>query len=226
MTADRRARARPLGVATGVLLVALVALTTCAQRSAPESSRQPADRGDWTVTVYYTAVEDLHDGEPRTVTGCLTIDCAHGDQVLGRYPADFVRAVHDEGTGRITSGEHAGKYLNWSHNTGYWLDTAPRDGYGRPLRPWVSAAADPDVLREGQKFRISDCGRVRAHSAHTDVCDRLREPTWQIRDQFTPGFGGPHHVDVYIGEETVEDFTTTPMYTTLRGATLELIAPK
>ncbi len=38
------------------------------------------------------------------LTGCPELDCEHGDDPLGRYPRDFVGAVRDEGTGRITSG--------------------------------------------------------------------------------------------------------------------------
>ena len=53
----------------------------------------------WTVTVYYTAVASLHSGARRRVTGCPKIDCTHGHANLGTYPADFVQAVHDEGTG-------------------------------------------------------------------------------------------------------------------------------
>jgi len=41
-----------------------------------------------------------------------------------------------------------------------------------------------------------------------------------VRDEFTPGLGGPRHVDLYIGEETGPGFTGGPWYTTLQGATL------
>src|SRR5262245_58580878 len=67
----------------------------------------PAGDG-WTVTVYYTAVAAFHDGAPERVTGCPRLDCGPGDpdagSDLGAYPADFVTAVRDEGTGRTADG--------------------------------------------------------------------------------------------------------------------------
>lgn len=175
----------------------------------------------WTVTVYYTAVESFHHGHPKQVHGCPTIDCDHGNTDLGSYPADFVQAVHDEGTGRISSSPHAGQYLNWSSGVGYWLDTAARDTHGHPLRPFHSAAADG--VPEGTAVRLLDCGHLDDGSAPPpDVCARLRKPSWEISDAFTPGLGGPHHIDLYIGAETHSDFTRDPLYTTLIGVTLDL----
>lgn len=172
----------------------------------------------WTVTVYYTAVERFHTDAPVTVTGCRRLDCAHGRDDLGRYPSSFVSAVHDEGTGR-TSG---GTYLNWSYDTGYWLDTAPRDSAGGPLRPWESAAADRSVLPAGTRFRITGCGHDEDGSrVPGGVCDRFRSARWTVTDEFTPGLGGSRHVDVYVGEETGPGFTDSDLYATLSGATLE-----
>jgi hypothetical protein len=171
----------------------------------------------WTVTVYYTAVERFHDGRATQVTGCPRLECTRGDTNLGTYPADFVQAVRAEGTGRTA----AGRYLNWSHDTGFWLDEAPRDAAGRPLRPWQSAAADPGVLRAGTRFAIVDCGRDDdGGPIDATVCARLRSAQWLITDEFTPGLGGERHIDVYIGEETQRDFKRTAWYTTLNRATL------
>jgi hypothetical protein len=173
--------------------------------------------GGWEVTVYYTAVQSFHDGEPETVTGCRGLDCAHGDDDLGDYPADFVAAVKDEGTGRTA----AGRYLNWSYDVGYWLDTAARDTAGEPLRPFVSAAADPGVLPRGAGFRIAGCGRAEDGSPPpATVCAALRRARWTVADEFTPGLGGSKHIDVYIGEETGPHFTDSPWYLTLTGASL------
>ncbi|MFI9450217.1 hypothetical protein [Amycolatopsis sp. NPDC052450] len=192
------------------------------------------DRGDsgteastgWYVTVYYTAVESHHDEDPVPVTGCLVLDCERGDDPLGSYPEDFVKAVEDEGTGRIVSGRHAGRYLNWSHDTGFWLDNAPRDSHGRPLEPFVSAAADPAVLGDGRELRITGCGTAEDGTAiDAGVCDRLRSASWRIMDEFTPGLGGDRHIDVYLGEETGPDFTSDPLYSSLHNATLELGKP-
>lgn len=175
----------------------------------------------WEVTVYYTAVQSFHHGPPARVTGCPTIDCVNGDDDLGTYPSDFVAAVHDEGTGLITDGDSAGRYLNWSSDTGYWLDSAPRDTLGRPLLPFRSAAADG--LADGTPVRLLRCGRQDDRSAvPVDVCTALSRPQWQIRDAFTPGLGGDHHIDLYLGRETGPDFTDGPMYITLVGAVLRI----
>ncbi|GAA0603506.1 hypothetical protein GCM10010174_19860 [Kutzneria viridogrisea] len=164
----------------------------------------------WTVTVYYTAVAELHHGPPQLVRGCPVLDCAHGSAELGSFPADFVAAVRSEGAGRIA----VGKYLNWSSDTGFWLDTAARDTAGRPLRPWRSAAADD--LAPGTRVRLTGCGQ----GAEQAVCDRLSAGEWTISDAFTPGLGGAKHVDLYVGEESGPDFTNDPMFTTLHGASL------
>jgi hypothetical protein len=171
----------------------------------------------WTVTVYYTAVEKYHSGPPTRVTGCPRIDCAQGKADLGTYPADFVAAVSDEGTGRT----NASTYLNWSYDTGYWLDSAPRDTNGHPLRPFESAAADRDTLPAGTRFSIVQCGREEGGSSiAADVCARLRSARWVVTDEFTPGLGGPRHIDVYVGEESGPGFTDSAWYTTLVNASL------
>lgn len=176
---------------------------------------RPDDSTTWTVTVYYTAVQSYHSGAPTPVVGCPTMDCAHGNADLGTYPADFVAAVRTEGTGRTAGG----RYLNWSHNVGFWLDNTPRDAYGQPLRPFESAAADPDVLPAGTRFALLDCGREPVSRV---VCARLRQARWTVTDQFTPGFGGARHVDLYIGAETGPGFTESPWYCTLTGVTLRV----
>lgn len=199
--------------AVAVLLA--VAATACASTD-PAAS---ADDGDprWLVTVYYTPVESYHHGRSTAVTGCAHRDCSFGTAPLGRYPAGFVDAVREEGTGRITTGGHAGGYLNWSVNVGYWLDDAPRDAYGDVLRPFRTAAADG--LAPGTVVRLLDCGEGEVRG---DVCDRLRAAEWRIHDQFTPGLGGENHIDLYIGEQDSADFTTGPRFTTLYGATVEI----
>jgi hypothetical protein len=54
------------------------------------------------------------------------------------------------------------------------------------------------------------------------VCRRLTAAHWTITDEFTPGLGGPRHVDLYIGEETGPNFTDSDWYTELDGATLAI----
>ncbi|WIM93419.1 hypothetical protein ACTOB_005396 [Actinoplanes oblitus] len=173
----------------------------------------------WEITVYYTAVERFHTGEPTEVVGCPELECAHGNTRLGAFPADFVQAVKDEGTGRTT----AGQYLNWSYDVGFWLDSAPRDTDGDRLTPFVSAAADPNVLPPGTRFGISACGRQDDGSAPpAAICAALRAAAWEITDEFTPGLGGSHHIDAYIGPETGPGFTDSPWYLTLTGAQLTI----
>jgi hypothetical protein len=168
----------------------------------------------WTATVYYTAVLGYHPEPAEPVTGCPVLNCTRGHSDLGSYPRDFVEAVKSEGAGKIA----AGKYLNWSSDTGYWLDTAARDTDGRALRPFVSAAADRDVLRAGTTFTILHCGR----DVTASVCQKLMAARWAITDEFTPGLGGRRHIDLYIGEETGPDFTESDWYTTLEGATIAI----
>jgi hypothetical protein len=171
----------------------------------------------WTVTVYYTAVESYHSGPIETVRGCSDLECTATDIEIGALPETFVDVVRDEGTGRITSGDHAGEYLNWSYDVGFWLDTEPRDTRGEPLHPFESAAADG--LEPGTRLRLTGCGTVDFESE--SVCSRFSAATWTIGDEFTPGLGGPRHLDVYVGEETSESFTEGPDFVTLVGATLE-----
>lgn len=175
----------------------------------------------WQVTVYYTAVESFHSGDRRGVTGCPRLECERGSDDLGSYPRDFVQAVRDEGTGRITSGAHAGKYLNWSSDTGYWLDTAPRNANGGVLEPFRSAAADG--LDRGTKVSLVHCGRTsEGTSVVPEVCTKLSGGSWSITDEFTPGLGGDLHIDLYIGEETGPGFQESPLYTTLEQAVLRI----
>lgn len=188
---------------------------------AAESGATPSITGV-TVTVYYTAVESFHTGARRSVQGCLVRDCSFGNATLGSYPKDFVAKVEQEGTGRMTSGAHAGRYLNWSYDVGYWLDDIPSDSYGNRLVPFVSAAADD--LARGTRFqlvaplRLEDGSRLDA-----DAERRLTAASFVVEDEFTPGLGGARHVDVYIGEEDRAGFEdSSPLYKMLVGVGLAL----
>ncbi|MDO8776711.1 MAG: hypothetical protein Q7K57_49980 [Burkholderiaceae bacterium] len=171
----------------------------------------------YTITVYYTAVESFHTDAPVSVSGCLIRDCAFGNKLIGSYPASFVKATKTEGTGRITSGVNAGKYLNWSVDVGYWLDTIPSDGYGTALVPFRTAAADDIALTRGTQFAlvaplIQDDGTP----LDSTSANKLLAAQWLVNDQFTPGLGGELHLDLYIGEEDRFNFTNqSPLYTTL-----------
>jgi hypothetical protein len=185
----------------------------------PSASPAPSSStaAGWSITVYYTVVEDYHGGVPTRVTGCPRLDCTRGHEDLGTYPAEFVTRVMTEGTG-VTSD---GRYLNWSYDTGFWLDTAPRGTDGKPLQPYMSAAADPDVLTHGTRFTVADCGRQDDGSAPPPVvCAAFRRAAWRIDDEFTPGLGGPRHIDLYVGRETGPDFLDSDAYVSLIDATL------
>jgi hypothetical protein len=202
----------------GTAAVLAVLLAGCHGGAAPAPARSATSSG-WEITVYYTAVEQYHSGPPTKVTGCPTLDCTKGTDDLGTFPQDFVQAVQAEGTGVTADG----RYLNWSYNVGYWIDTATRDSAGNPLVPYVTAAADPGVLASGTRFMIEDCGAQDDGSPPPAlVCARYRAARWKITDEFTPGLGGEQHLDVYVGEETGPDFTDSEWYVTLTGATVHI----
>jgi hypothetical protein len=201
------------------VLLALVAVASASGLACGNPSpTEIVEEEPWLVTVYYTAVESFHHDPPVEVTGCATSGCANGDDSLGWYPHGFVEAAREEGSGRITSGEHAGKYLNWSYDIGYWLDSAPRNAHGGALEPFRSAAADG--VPDGTRLRLVDCGRLDSGDpVPSEVCETLRNGDWQIQDRFTPGLGGPQHIDLYIGEESELNFTTVgALYVSLHGA--------
>ncbi len=181
--------------------------------------------GDIEVTVYYTAVESFHSGARKNITGCLIVDCAFGKSELGSYPASFARAVRTEGTGRITSGPHAGRYLNWSYDVGYWLDDIPSDSYGNALVPLSTAAADIGVLRRGTRFALlAPLTLDNGEPADAGITAWLTGGVWTIQDEFTPGLGGEGHIDIYLGEEDRADFTrTSPLYQTFIGASIAVM---
>ncbi|MCX2949814.1 hypothetical protein [Lentzea sp. NEAU-D7] len=198
---------------------AVLLLAGCSAGQVAPPHPGATDEG-WQVTVYYTAVESFHSGPAVAVRGCRVIDCEHGDDLLGTVPRSFARAVEDEGTGRMTSG----RYLNWSHDKGYWLDDEPRDSFGKPLKPFVSAAADG--VRTGSRIKLVSCGQT-PEGGNVDpvVCRKLASSSWEITDEFTPGLGGERHIDLYLGEETGPGFTESPWYTTFAQAVLEIHQP-
>jgi len=198
------------------IAVLLVAGTGCGTMP----RRDPTSSG-WTFTTYYTAVENLHSGPSTAVRGCRVRDCSHGHRLLGAYPRDFLQAVKDEGTGRITHGRMRGRYLDWSYDVGYWLDTEPVDTDGRPLQPFVTAAADADALPKDAEFRIVGCGKEVEDGSPIDTmaCAKFSRSSWKVLDAFTPGLGGRRHIDLYVGEENRRDFVnTSPFSITTTGS--------
>lgn len=193
--------------------------------SSPPASSTPSPAGrlseDWHLTVYYTAVESFHRETPVAVSGCPTTDCAHGSTDLGTYPGDFVDAVRNEGTGRITSGRNAGSYLNWSYDVGFWLDSIAATSWHTPLRPFVSSASGDAQLPRGATFHVASACTQVVESVESQVCRLLHSTTWIVDDEFTPGLGGSKRVDVYIGEENQEAFeSTSPRFIDVEDLTL------
>lgn len=197
------------------------ALTACGTTGQPTGSGSvSASPEGWFVTVYYTPVEHFHGGDPVAVRGRPSLT-SETETDLGSHPSGFVEAVRGEGGGRISTGPHAGEYLNWSWNTGFWLDTSTRDAGGDPLVPFETAAVDG--VERGTPLRLLACGVDGDGSpAASAPCRRLGAADWVVRDEFTPGLGGEQHVDLYIGEETGPDFTESDLWVAWSGAAVTL----
>ncbi len=179
---------------------------------------------EWNITVYYTAVEKFHHGRQAKVLGCPEMGCDQ-KSIIGTFPYEFLRIVQEEGTGRISDGKYSGRYLCWSGGSGFWLDSAPRDAQGGSLKPWVSAAADADVMNFGATFRILNCGKDDTDNSDIDpsTCNRLKGSPWTITDRFEKGLGGKHHLDLYIGEEDQENFIkSSPKVISVKSATISI----
>jgi hypothetical protein len=204
------------------MLLALASILISPLFSSTNAAPPPVPQ--WNLTVYYTAVESFHHGRKVMVRGCMEMECEHKG-TIGIFPASFVKAVKDEGTGRITSGNYAGKYLCWSKRDGYWLDSEPREAEGTSLIPWVSAAADSDVLTYGTTFKIEKCGVDDTDESEIDseMCKKMKDAHWRISDRFEPGLGGSRHIDLYIGEEDRPDFiSSSPKVISVKSASISI----
>jgi len=199
---------------------AAVATAGPAQHGAPpDRSVTAAGSGDWTLAVSYTPVESFHHGPVVRVAGCLRVTCdSRGD--LGGYPADFVAAVQAEGSGRITSGVHAGAFLGWAAGVGYWLDTAPRDSRGKPLTAFTSAGSGTPLLSLRTRLRILACGADESGAANDMVCARLRAATWVVAEVRGPS--PTRSVTLYVGAESGPGFADGRWNTTFSHAVLRI----
>jgi hypothetical protein len=237
-----------IAVTAAALLFSTSIATSAAPATTPASDPVAADQYSTTAlasgqvaaeqdltgfraSVYYTPVESYHPRScTRTVVAWPDISTVGSKVTVGPYPCRFVNRVKEEGTGRITSGNYAGRYLNFSweglgprgDRQGFWLDTAPRDSYGNTLVPFVTAAADANVLPRGTPFKVIDCGRQDGASPpDAEVCAQFKAANWKIEDQFTTGFGGEKHIDLYIGEEDQPSFEgRSPKYVDLTDVVL------
>ncbi len=209
---------RPL-LAMGALLASSLLWTGCEDDD--KKTTEPGNElpGRYYVTVYYTPVEVYHGGLSQPVWGFTTIGGESGRVLLGSYPEGFIAAVRMQGSGRITSGTYAGKYLNGSFGGGFWLSEFAPDAYGAPLQPFRTAACDDSVLAPGTRFKLKkpllESGGVAVSSA---ASRKLLASTWEVQDHFEAGYGGDFHIDLYIGEEDRAGFTTdNPFYVALEN---------
>lgn len=211
-----------LAIAVAVALGAGVAgLAGCSSSSAEAPAPVNEKQLGWEITTYYSAVEHLHRGPIKKVTGCLQQGCTSGEEYIGYYPSDFVDAVEFLGSGLLEHGPHDGRYLNFNEDEGFWVDLVPRDSEGGILVPYVSAAAGPEALPLGTAFQVADCGRREDGSAvPQEVCDRLSSPHWTVVDEIEPGFGGDRQVDLYLGNETPEVAHGDSPFTAMIGGDL------
>jgi transcriptional regulator of nitric oxide reductase len=73
-------------------------------------------------------------------------------------------------------------------------------------------------------LRMLACGRLDSGDpVPAQVCRTFRGANWEIRDEFTPGHGGDNHIDLYVGEESEPNYTTSAaLYVALADARFDL----
>lgn len=195
----------------------------------PDAS-PPPDSGTsgWRITAYFTAVDSFFSGPSAALTGCLNVNCnAPGDpaNALGTFATAFSDTVMTEGTGKITTGPHAGKYLNWSGGqpgSGYWLDSWPCDAQGSALVPYVSAAAY-GTYAFGTAFRVVSCGvdGLSGDPMDTQACADFKAANWVVRDRFE-ATTERRHIDLYIGQQDRTNMDNNPHFVDQTGASTTL----
>jgi hypothetical protein len=190
-------------------------------RGADPATQQATAAGslDWRLDLAYTPVQRFHHGRGIAVTGCSRPSCAKQAE-LGSYPSDFIEAVRAQGTGKITSGAHTGKYLGWAAGVGFWLDTAPRDSRGDVLRAFSSAVSGTSLLSLHTRVRILTCGLDETGDANSVVCAKLQAPSWTVTE--VPNPGPTRSLTLYIGLEPGPDFTGSAWATTFSHAVLRI----
>lgn len=181
-----------------MLLVVLVVGTSSpppveARQVGPVRVETAAARPDpgtpgWTVHIRQTPVERFFTGERVWAYGCDRPDCTGSYTHLGSYPTDFLAAVRREGAGRLSTGEHEGRYLVRISAEAFRVESVPRDASGRPLRAWRSATG---ALPVGTSVRVASCGTGA-------LCRRVRAATWTIAQRS----GATDSLVVYAGDQT------------------------
>jgi hypothetical protein len=166
-------------------------------------------------------VQSYHTGAPQAITGCppQPTNCSNGSTPLGSYPGDFLEAVRDNGTGRITGGRYAGRFLTYDAQSGYAVADTNVDDSGNAKRPFVTAAADEGIPL-GTSFRVQACGVDGSDGSPVDggVCSRLVAASWVVGERSGEPTGS-RELALYIGEENRPDFDSVePLVIATAGA--------
>jgi len=188
--------------------------------AASSPPQEPADGSrNWTLHLIYTAVEKYYGGVRIRVSGCPASVCTAKRVSLGTFPATFVDAVKASGSGVISTGRHANKYLDWDASVGFWLDSAAR-GYGAPaMKSFASARSTSPLLPLGTPLRISVCGPS-AHRNAIGICTRLRTARWNVVTTGQPS--AARDIWLYAGRETGPGAAGRPWANNFRHATLRI----
>lgn len=161
---------------------------------------------DWSLRLYYTAVERFYSGGHKSLSGCVRPTCSGGLTYLGAYPATFLAAVRQQGSGEICSGRYTRHFLNWSSTIGYWIDTAPRTADGRQLRRFTSAESGTPQLSPGTALRILGCG-AGSRPGSGGVCTRLQTTTWHVAQ--VAAARPDRTIGLYVGLQTGSGFAAS-----------------
>ena len=183
-----------------------------------------------TATVYYTPVESYYTRNDLTTVRAWPDLRTVGPKVrMGPLPAAFVRHTKGEGTGKITSGKYAGKFLNWSYEglgpnanqQGFWIDTCPRNAYGGCLKKRVTSAAVRSLgIKRGTQFKLVTCGSEEGNPA----CTYFKRGNWVVKDRFTTGIASDRQrqIDLYYGLQDFKGFRQSDHWITMRGARINV----
>jgi len=156
------------------------------------------------------------------VRGCANVSCRPASADLGDYPRDFVAAVRAQGSGRVDSGPHRGRYLDWDATRGYWLDTVPRGPGAVLLEPFVSVISNSSQLSARTALRVASCG-AGSRAGWAAVCTELRAAPWSVAAVAPAAAPASRRtVRLYVGTENRAGFAAGPWADTFRSAVLRV----
>ena len=206
---------------------ALLAVLVLATLVIPEPACA-ARMSNITTTVYYTPVESYYTrNDLITVRAWPDVRTVGPKVRVGPLPAAFVRHTKGEGTGKITSGKYAGRFLNWSYEglgpnenqEGFWIDTCPRNAYGGCLKKRVTSAAVRSLgMKRGTQFKLATCGSEKGSPA----CAYFKQGNWVVKDRFTTGIASDRQIDLYYGLQDFKGFRQSEYWMTMRGAKINV----